>query len=48
MSFRSGDRARANKQKTKRRLRRSLLRVLRKHTDPVVAVIALVPAVVAV
>jgi hypothetical protein len=34
MSFRSGDRARAHKVNRKRRLRRSLLRVIRKVSSP--------------
>jgi len=34
MSIRSGDRARANKVNTKRRLRRSRLRLLRRVSEP--------------
>jgi hypothetical protein len=34
MSIRSGDRARANKVTTKRRLRRSRLRLLRRVSEP--------------
>ncbi|MGA7412157.1 MAG: hypothetical protein WBW33_16900 [Bryobacteraceae bacterium] len=38
MSSQNGDRARSDKQTTKRRLRRLQLRAIRKSTDPAVVV----------